>query len=195
MGVSMSVMDKFGEWCRSKGERVKHEEHVTFALCIFPRHLKDEEIREFIGFVDANRHDLRKKGYEVCITHEARPIGGYKEWESICYTPLFDEISVSVKHYSDIGVSGELKERPPEFFFRQGEDVDSYRIIFKKSMDVEFNKTTNEWRGLGLVGADLIYEVVQESPDIVVKVLDKARDDASYYANKALRYVKPREKE
>jgi len=47
--------------------------------------------------------------------------------------------------------------------------------------------------GLGGVKATLRYRAAKKNPDIVAMMLDQAREDATYYANEALNYIKPTE--
>jgi len=194
LGVFMSVIDRFEEWCRSKGGKAERDKYVKSVSCKFPDYLGDEEVREFMRFVDANRRDLRKEDYDVCVEYEEKLIGGYREGEEVCYFPSDDRIHVGAKYYSDYGVSGELMGGLPKSFTER-KTVDAHRITFGKEMDVEWNDATDEWMGLGNVGASIGYRVAKKNPDIVVKMLDKAKEDAAYYANEALDYIKPAEEE
>ena len=196
MGVSMSVMEKFKEWCLSKGGTIEadYDEEEGYASCKFPDYLKSENVKEFARFLVANRRELRYGKYYLVIKHEGKQIGKYSEEECVYYSPLFDDIDVSAKYFSDIGVSGEvdkklMKKSFPRFH-RHDEVVDSYTASFGKSMNAVFNTATNEWMGFGDAGVRIPYEVVEENPDVIAKVFDKTREYASSYANEAVTYIK-----
>jgi len=196
-GVSMSVIDRFEEWCRSRGgvAEEKYAAEGEHYSCVFPNYLKAEDVDEFADFIAKNIRELRKDEYHLCVEHENRFIGDYGEEESVCYLSLIDEFWVETSDFSDTSVSGKVKKRLmekrfPRYYLHRKTVVDSHTVTFDELMRAVFNKATNEWLGWGKVRAELPYGIVQENPDIVAKVFDKAREEASYCANEALSYIK-----
>jgi len=188
--LHMSAVERFKDWCSTSGGTVKVDRVLKITNCEFPYHLEKEDVKEFVKFIEANKHDLRKEGEDVCIMYSEKLIGGYREHESICYISKSNAIGITAHYYSDYGLAGEVKRGLPKTF-RRRESVDEHRILFKEEMDVEFNDATDEWMGLGIATTVLKYDVAKRKPDIIVTTLDVAREKAIYRANEALDYVKP----
>jgi len=185
---------RFERWCEKKGGVYAYDEYLKEASCVFSDFLDDEDVKDFINFVDANRYSLKKEKLDACIMYRFKLIGGYEEGEHVCYDSTYDEIAIRATYYSDYGTRGEVKEELPKIVKRR-ETIDSIRVVFEKERGAEFNDATDVWMGVGEVYTHFKFRVAKRNPELVVKVLDKARDEADYLANEALEYIKPIEEE
>jgi len=180
---------RFERWCEKKGGVYAYDEYEKMASCRFSELPDDEDVKDFISFIGANKRSLKKEVRRACMGYYNKLIGGYEEEAYVCYFPRDDIVNVRVKYYSDYGIEGEVMEGEIPKLFGRRETIDTSRVFFIEEVDVEWNRATDEWMGVGYVHTTFSFRTAKKKPDLVVKVLEKASSRASGLAQYALDYV------